>query len=50
MKKNNPLLEKPLLFAARIVRLNKYLNKEKHETVIAGQIIHLQKNIYMIYY
>ncbi len=39
MKKQNPLLDKSLLFAARIVKLNKYLTKEKHETIIAKQII-----------
>ena len=33
------LLDKSLLFAARIIKLNKYLTKEKHETVIAKQII-----------
>lgn len=37
--KNNPLLDKSLLFAARIVKLNKYLTKEKKETVISKQII-----------
>ena len=35
----NPLLEKSLLFAARIVKLYKYLQKEKHETIISKQII-----------
>ena len=39
MQKENPLLDKSLLFAARIVKLNKYLTKEKKETVIAKQII-----------
>lgn len=39
MKQNNPLLDKSLLFAARIVKLNKYLTKEKKETIIAKQII-----------
>ena len=39
MKKNNPLLDKSLLFAARVIKLNKYLNKDKHETVIAKQIV-----------
>ena len=29
MKKNNPLLDKSLLFAARIMKLNQYLVKEK---------------------
>ena len=39
MQKDNPLLDKSLLFAARIVKLNKYLTKEKKETVIAKQVI-----------
>ena len=39
MKKENPLLDKSLLFAARVVRLNNFLVKEKHETVISKQII-----------
>ena len=39
MVKDNPLLDKSLLFAARIVKLNRYLIKEKHETVISKQII-----------
>ncbi len=39
MIKDNPLLEKSLLFAARIVKLNQYLLKEKHETVISKQIV-----------
>ena len=39
MAQNSILLDKTLLFAARIVKLNKYLTKEKIETVIAKQII-----------
>ena len=39
MSQNSPLLEKSLLFAARIVKLYRYLSKEKHETVISKQII-----------
>lgn len=39
MKKENPFLDKSLLFAARIIKLNKYLMKEKHETVISKQIL-----------
>ena len=39
MQKENPLLDKALKFAARVVKLNKYLVKEKHETVISKQII-----------
>lgn len=36
---NNPLLEKSLRFAARIVKLHKYLVKEKRETVVSKQIV-----------
>ncbi len=39
MAQNSILLDKSLLFAARIVKLNKYLTKEKKETVIAKQIV-----------
>ena len=39
MAQNSILLDKSLLFAARIVKLNKYLTKEKKETVISKQII-----------
>ncbi|MBE6747448.1 MAG: four helix bundle protein [Ruminococcaceae bacterium] len=39
MKKENPLLDKSLLFAARIVKLHKYLAKEKKEHIISKQII-----------
>ena len=39
MQRNNPLLDKSLLFAARIENLNKYLTKEKKEVVISKQII-----------
>ena len=39
MAQTSILLDKSLLFAARIVKLNKYLTKEKKETVIAKQII-----------
>ncbi len=39
MARNSILLDKSLLFAARIVKLHKYLTKEKHETVIAKQIL-----------
>ena len=39
MAQNSILLDKSLLFAARIVKLNKYLTKEKKETIIAKQII-----------
>ena len=38
-KKNNPLLDKSLKFAARIVKLHNYLIKEKHESIISKQII-----------
>ena len=39
MAQNSILLDKSLLFAARIVKLNKYLIKEKKETIISKQII-----------
>ena len=39
MAQDNILQEKSLLFAARIVKLHKYLCNEKHETVISKQII-----------
>ncbi|MBE6562669.1 MAG: four helix bundle protein [Ruminococcaceae bacterium] len=39
MKKENPLIDKSLLFAARIVKLHKYLTKDKKETIIAKQIV-----------
>ncbi|WP_164173337.1 four helix bundle protein [Ruminococcus flavefaciens] len=39
MTKDNPLLEKSLKFAARIVKLYQYLIKEKRETVISKQIV-----------
>ena len=38
-KKYNPLLDKSLKFAARIVKLHNYLIKEKHENIISKQII-----------
>ena len=37
MKTSNVLLDKSLLFSARIVRLYQYLLKNKHETVISKQ-------------
>lgn len=36
---NNVLLTKSLAFASRIVKLHKYLIKEKHEGIISKQII-----------
>ncbi len=39
MAQNSVLLEKSLYFAARIVKLHKFLTKEKHESVISRQII-----------
>ena len=39
MAQNSILLEKSLKFAARIVKLQKYLVKEKHESIISKQII-----------
>ncbi len=37
--KENVLIDKSVLFAARIVKLNKYLVKEKKEYVISKQIV-----------
>lgn len=37
--KDNILLDKSLNFAARIVKLHKYLIKEKKETIISKQIV-----------
>ena len=37
--KENPLLEKSLHFATRIVKLYQYLSKEKKESIISKQII-----------
>ena len=39
MSSNSIILEKSLDFAARIVKLNNYLVKDKKETVISKQII-----------
>ena len=39
MAKNSILLDKALFFAARIMKLNNYLVKEKRETVVAKQIL-----------
>ena len=39
MSYDNPLLEKSLKFASRIVKLYQYLLKEKHESIISKQII-----------
>lgn len=39
MSQNSILLDKSLHFAAHIVKLYQYLSKQKHETVIAKQII-----------
>ena len=39
MAQKSILLDKSLYFAARIVKLNKYLVKEKHEAIISKQII-----------
>lgn len=37
--KDNILIDKTLKFAARIIKLHKYLTKEKHEGIISKQII-----------
>lgn len=39
MAQDSILLDKSLKFAARIVKLHKYLAKEKHETIISKQIL-----------
>ena len=39
MKDSNILLEKSLLFAARIIKLHKYLISKKQENIISNQII-----------
>ena len=39
MARDSILLDKSLRFAARIVKLHKYLLKEKHESIISKQII-----------
>lgn len=39
MSQNSPLLDKSLHFAARIVKLYRYLQKEKHESILSKQII-----------
>ena len=37
--KNNPLLYKTFLLALEIIRLYKYLTKEKHEYVMSKQLL-----------
>ena len=37
--KENPLLEQSLTFASEIIKLQKFLSKEKKETIISKQII-----------
>ena len=39
MSQDSVILNKSLKFAARIVKLYQYLCKEKHETIIAKQIV-----------
>lgn len=39
MARDSILLDKSLKFAARIVKLHKFLIKEKHESIISKQII-----------
>jgi len=45
MAQNSILLDKSLKFAARIVKLHKYLVKEKRENVISKQIIRAATSI-----
>lgn len=37
--KENALIEKSILFAARVIKLHKYLIKTKKETIISKQIV-----------
>ena len=37
--KENILIDKSIDFGARIVKLHRYLSKEKHETVLSKQIL-----------
>ena len=39
MSKDSVLIDKSLHFAARIVKLHRFLTKEKHETIISRQLI-----------
>lgn len=43
--KNNPLLEQSLDFAAQIIKLQKFLTKEKKESIISKQIIRSSTSI-----
>lgn len=36
---NNVLLEKSLAFAARIVKVYRYLSEQQHETVLSQQLL-----------
>ena len=43
--KENILLEKSLLFSARIIKFNHYLTKEKREHIISKQIVRIATSI-----
>lgn len=43
--KNNPLLDQSLIFASEIIKLQKFLIKEKKETIISKQIIRSSTSI-----
>ena len=43
--KNNPLLNQSLEFASNVIKLQKYLLKEKKETIISKQIIRSSTSI-----
>lgn len=45
MPQDSILLERSLRFAARIVKLHRYLTKEKHEAMISKQIIRSASSI-----
>ena len=43
--KDNPLLDQSLVFASSFIKLQKYLLKEKNETIISKQIIRSSTSI-----
>ena len=48
MVQDSILLDKSLKFAARIVKLHKYLVEEKHESIISKQIIRFATSIMIV--
>ena len=45
MSQDSILLDKSLHFAARIVKLHRYLTKEKHEAIISKQVLRSASSI-----